>query len=295
MDVVHSDIDRFWELWPQLEGGSVEDAAALLETKYLAQGTPGLQDFLNARIESAASLAATIRSKPRYYASLQPIYEMVPSRIAAIEGACKRLCSILSVAKTLDTYLLIGRMNSGGTVSDRGSLIGFEMFGRTDTTPWEELGDWHRSILWSLDQLPELVLHEQAHCNQTSASDGTLLSTAVNEGAADLVVSLLMGPIGDDRYRYGQDHEEELWDRFQLEMNEKDLTNWMYEGENAKDRPADLGYFIGHQICASYYAQRSDRHQALQDILSVNDHRQFLIDSGYRGHGPSELPILEGR
>ena len=292
MNVVTSDIDRFWEIWPQIVDVTKEQSAPILDSQYLAKGTPGLRDFLEKRIESAKQLAATISATPKYYASLEKLYELVPAQIAAIEGACDRLVRILPNANLVDAYLLIGRMNSGGTVSDRGILIGFDMFGRSETTPLDELGDWHRSVLYTVDQLPELILHEFAHCNQTSSRPGTLLSQALIEGAADFVVSALMGPIEADRFTFGREHEEELWERFKAQMKSSDQSNWLYEGDTAKDRPADLGYFVGHQICASYFLRQSNPERALQDILSIESHEQFLIESGYEGIDPGELPTV---
>ena len=292
MNVVTSDIDRFWEIWPQIAEASLEDAESILDSQYLAKGTPGLRDFLKLRIESGRQLATTIASSPKYYASLEKLYELVPAQVAAIEDACDRLVRAIPKANLVDAYLLIGRMNSGGTVSDKGVLIGFDMFGRSDATPWDELGDWHRSILYSVDQLPELILHEFAHCNQTSSQADSLLAKAINEGAADLVVTTLIGPIAADRHVFGRAHEMELWDRFRLDMKGSDHSAWLYEGDSAKDHPADLGYFVGHQICASYLLQQSDPKRALQDILSIQDHERFLADSGYEGIDPGQLPAL---
>ena len=33
--------------------------------------------------------------------------------------------------------------------------------------------------------------------------------------------------------------------------------------------PADLGYFIGHQICASFFARQSDPREAVHRMLSI--------------------------
>ena len=51
--------------------------------------------------------------------------------------------------------------------------------------------------------------------------------------------------------------------------------------DQAKDRPADLGYYIGYKICESYYRNSSNKNQAVRDILEVKDFEQFLSASKY--------------
>ena len=47
------------------------------------------------------------------------------------------------------------------------------------------------------------------------------------------------------------------------------------------DRPADLGYYIGYKIAASYYERAPAKSQAVRDILTVRDYPAFLEASGY--------------
>ena len=60
-------------------------------------------------------------------------------------------------------------------------------------------------------------------------------------------------------------------------------------GEAAKERPADLGYYIGYKICEAYYQNAKDKKQAIKDILGIKDFNQFLKDSGYQGKFGSAL------
>ena len=60
-----------------------------------------------------------------------------------------------------------------------------------------------------------------------------------------------------------------------------DASNWLYQGDKAKDRPADLGYYIGYKICEAYYAHAVDKKQAIKDILEIKDFNQFLSASRY--------------
>jgi hypothetical protein len=80
---------------------------------------------------------------------------------------------------------------------------------------------------------------------------------------------------------YGLAHEHELWIEFQREMNGTDASNWLYNGDRSKDRPADLGYFVGARICGAYYARAADKRQAIKEIFAMPDPAAFLAKSGY--------------
>ena len=56
---------------------------------------------------------------------------------------------------------------------------------------------------------------------------------------------------------------------------------WLYNGNSSKDRPADLGYFIGYRICEAYYNQAEDKEKALNEILKINRFKKLLKKSGY--------------
>jgi uncharacterized protein YjaZ len=64
-------------------------------------------------------------------------------------------------------------------------------------------------------------------------------------------------------------------------MNGKDAKNWLYQGADVKDKPADLGYYMGYKIIESYYKNASDKKQAVRDILEIKDFNAFLKASRY--------------
>ncbi|MBC7808379.1 MAG: hypothetical protein H7145_19775 [Akkermansiaceae bacterium] len=64
-------------------------------------------------------------------------------------------------------------------------------------------------------------------------------------------------------------------------MNGKDISNWFYQGDRAKDRPADLGYYIGYKICEAYYERAKDKNAAVRAMLETTDVAAFLKASGY--------------
>jgi uncharacterized protein YjaZ len=140
--------------------------------------------------------------------------------------------------------------------------------------------------------LPRIVLHELVHANQHYGKVDSLLAECVKEGICDFVVTLLLGPHDSTHYTYGRQNETALWERFAKEMDTQNYSNWLCEGTNAKDRPADLGYFIGHQICAAYFAARGDVPAAVGEMLHVTDFRAFLSESQYEGSAAVYTAII---
>ena len=84
------------------------------------------------------------------------------------------------------------------------------------------------------------------------------------------------------RYRYGDQHEKDLWEEFQRKMTENNWSPWLY-GNKDDSRPRDLGYWMGYKIVKSYYEHAADKNQAIVDLLNISDFNKILSQSGYMG------------
>ena len=110
----------------------------------------------------------------------------------------------------------------------------------------------------------------------------SLLGRSLHEGGADFIGELITGGnINQHLHKYGNARKKQLWLEFKKEMNNKDTSNWLYQGDKAKDKPADLGYYIGYKITEAYYNRAKDKKQAIKDILDIKDFNAFLKASGY--------------
>jgi hypothetical protein len=115
-----------------------------------------------------------------------------------------------------------------------------------------------------------------------STSQETLLAQSLDEGCASFLAAIVMQvDPAQAASPYGLAHEHDLWVEFQRDMNGTDASQWLYQGDRATDRPADLGYFMGARICAAYYAHASDQRQAVRDIFAMPSATDFLARSGY--------------
>ena len=280
--IVTSDLPRFIRaLTMAAQAPSDAERVAILQRDYLDAGSPGLKDFLELRIQSAKNLFEAIATHPKYYGALEQAVPRVAEMEPAIRKSFRELKSLYPDAVFPDVFLVIGVMNSGGTTSDSGLLIGLEMHAKTPATDMGEMDDWHKAVLGPLEELPGIIAHELMHYQQ-GPEGKTLLSHACYEGFADFVGELVSGQNINEHLRaYGDAHEKELWSQFRGEMDGKELSHWLYQGSKAKDRPADLGYYMGYRIAQSYYEHASDKKKAVRDILTVRDDKAFLRASKY--------------
>jgi uncharacterized protein YjaZ len=181
-----------------------------------------------------------------------------------------------------DVYFVIGRMNSGGTLSETGLLVGLEMYGRHEGWPEDELGDWHRDVIAGMDRLPHIVVHELVHYQQHRNPDNSLLARSLGEGVADFIAEKASGGhINPHVHAWAEPRAADLWAEFRERMHGEEMSGWLYGGELKDGRPADLGYWIGYRIAKAYYARAQDKQAAIHDMLNIDDARAFLDASGF--------------
>lgn len=283
--IVTDDLERFWAAWDLAERNPGQ-RRAIFQREYLDAGSHGLKGFVEVRIENVDKLLAAIDRNPRYYASLRTLTSKMAAAAEPALAAMRDLHALLPEAVFPDTYLMIGRMNTGGTIHWNGLLIGAEMYGLTPDTPTDELGAWHRAVIRHRDDLPVIIIHELIHIQQAKFSrtaPANVLAQAIHEGAADFLTELILGRhINVHVHEWALPREAELWLEFREIMHGKDSEDWLYGGDSAGEgRPADLGYFIGYRIAQAYYDQVEDKRAAIRDIVATTDPAAFLEASGY--------------
>ena len=259
--IVTTDVARFWQIYDSASDGEL---ASVLRSDYLDAGTQALRDFIPGRILGPDSLAARITRERARYESARAASLRVVEQEGEIRAAWYALEYLYPYAVFPDTYFVIGRFNSGGTISPRGAIIGAEM-------------------LPDPDMIPHLVAHELVHFQQPSVPRDrrNLLAYVVREGAADFIAELVTGRTPRSAYmQYGYDHEPELWSELSAVLERSEFGGWMYGGE-PEGRPADLGYFFGYRIAEAYYQSAKDKRKAVGDIINVTDYSEFLRVSGY--------------
>jgi len=287
--VVSDDIARFWNAFDAAyESGVTADARpGIYQRLYLDPGTNGLDEFVERRIESAARLATTVNAARMYYESIRTTTLGATSSetMADVRGLFQSLLVRYGGARFPDVHFLVGRLSTGGTLSDVGIMIGVEMFSRGADTPVDGLTEWAQAVTRGSEYIPAIVAHELIHAQQKHpAQDGdNLLAFAITEGMADFVGEMLSGLHANPHvHTYANPVERELWEEFEADMSGTDFSGWLFNvGESSDERPADLGYYFGYRISEAYYAQASDKERALKEMFEVSDYEHFLARSGY--------------
>jgi hypothetical protein len=281
--LITSDIDNFWRAYDLASKETdAEKKKEIFQREYYDKGSQGLKDFITLRLNKVESFVATLSKYPLYYGSIRQESLKVNSMKSQITRSLRKLKTLYPDAVFPDVYFVIGKLSSGGTTSKNGLLIGTEMYCRTSATPEAELGEWLKQVLKSMNALPAIVAHEIIHFEQNNAASNTLLSQSINEGAADFISEMIAGQmINPHLHSFGNPRERELWEEFKREMHGKVMLKWLYNGSAIKDRPADLGYYMGYKICEAYYKEAKNKKQAIKDLLNIKDFEAFLKDSQY--------------
>ena len=114
------------------------------------------------------------------------------------------------------------------------------------------------------------------------------ISGVLTEVIADFFTVYLLGrSINEPIFDYGKAHLCSLKKEFIDDVKEhpKAFGRWLYQGNRSKDRPADLGYYIGYEIAKAYYEQEEDKLVALDNLLNVKMYKKVLKKSGFTNAG----------
>ena len=289
--LITSDIARFWRLFDKVrpESASLANSGPQFQHIDIDGGTVGVQDFVPDRIVSGDHSAARVSARWRYYGAIRSntlAIDTAGSIKTAIRKSFRKLKALCSNTVFPDVYFVIGALTSAGTVSEHGLLIGAEMNARDHSTPIDQLNGWSEPIRDAFSDLPGTVAHELIHVQQPILSrTPTLLTTALQEGAADFVAEVISGiRLNQPAHSYGDAHEEELWQAFSQALDSTNIGDWFYQGDRATgDRPADLGYYEGYKIVEAYFRRSNDKADAVCEITHIDDAHTFLRQSGYNG------------
>lgn len=283
--LIVSDIANFWQAYDASQPGNREEAFQKL---YLDRASPGLQDFIKSRIGSAKRLAGAVdRQYPKFYASVRPYTLQVEKQAPAIIRYLDRYRELYPEAHFPPVYFVIGRLTSGGTTGGSGLLIGTEVSSFGPDVDTSEIDPSFRRAMGTAEHIPLVVVHELTHTQakpplRSSVPD--LLAACLGEGSADFMTELVASSsINAYIKEWANPRRDELFQRFahDLEVSPKDTSKWMYNYGDVKEEPAHLGYWIGAEICRSYYSQAQDKATAVREIVTQAHAEAIVLGSRY--------------
>jgi hypothetical protein len=281
--LITTDIHQFWKAYDAAKKDTAQ-MTEIFQKEYFDKATPGLEDYIATKIGSIDLFVNSQKAKPRFYAAIRKNTLSIDTMKDEIFKGFYKFKQLYSEAIFPDFYFVIGRGNSAGTVSDNGLLVGIDQIAKSDEVPTEELSLWARLGFREVKGLPVIVAHELIHSQQDKLKrDTTLLSYVIREGMADFFAELVTGINPSQRqYDFAKNKKKKIWKDFEKEMYLDRYSNWIANGsQETPDHPSDLGYYIGYEICKSYYNEMSDKKQAIRNIFNIRDYKAFLADSKY--------------
>jgi hypothetical protein len=281
--LITTDVKNFWEAYDLAKRDTV-NALNLYKKYYVEPASNGLQDYLAYKIKNLKNFIKSVNTKPQFYAAVRKNTYAVDQQKHQMIQSFVKFKQIYNKAQFPDIYFVIGAFNSGGTSTDAGLLIGLDQSARTQEVPDKELTLWQKNNFTDLKALPHLIAHELIHFNQDGLAGGdtTLLAGALTEGMADFIGELISGNTANERlFVWAKGKEKQIWADFQKEMYLNRSRNWIANSDQeTADKPADLGYWVGYQICKAYYDKSTDKNKAVSDILNIKNYKEFYIKSG---------------
>jgi hypothetical protein len=286
-NVLTLDIDHFWEAFDYLKNcKTFLDSVKSFQTFYIDRATNGLLDFILARDLTAEKYVQAVSLYAAHYQAVRPNTYQAKKAEPVIEQVFARFRELYPNFKPFKVCFAIGINNTGGTTSSDFVLIGTEI-----TTATE--GNIPATDDAIIQKIKSIVAHECVHTQQklhasAQAIHCELLYKSLQEGSCDFIGELVSG--NKKLFEYGDQHEGELWTQFKNELCNQNIGNWLYNGYAVKDKPADLGYYIGYKIAESYYNNAKDKKQAIIDIIEMEDPIRFLELSKYDQKPKSQAP-----
>lgn len=279
--LITTDVQNFWKAH-DLAQKDTANRYAIYRKYYIDAASPGMDDYFAIKVQSFKAFMRGHDKKAHFYAGIRKNTALVETQKKQMMQSFVNFKNLYPQARFPNIYFIIGNYTSGGTATEKGLLIGLDQTAGSPDVPVQELSLWERNNLGQIKNLPNLIAHELIHFEQDSmANDTTLLAAALREGMADFIAEMISGKTANERLQvWAKGREKQTWADFKKEMYLERADNWIGNADQeTADKPADLGYWIGYQICKAYYAQAADKKQAIYDMLHVKNYRQFYEQS----------------
>jgi hypothetical protein len=265
------DVDRFYKIYDAAGGHPTADQ---LQHDYLDPGSDGLHHLAKVRNVSGAAVAKTLTEHPEIYSDSKRCMVVLPRVRRRLETTLLKLGDLYPAAKLPPVTILVGRgkpVAVGAPAS--GVQVGLEALCATN---------WLNPNVE--DRFVHVIAHEYAHTQQSQvlADDEhpTVLELSLLEGAAEFTAEVISGDVAYSQFGAStKGREKEIETAFISDEDKTDLSQWF--NNSTREKPGDLGYWVGYRIAKAYYQHAADKRQAFREILEMSDPKAFLAKSGW--------------
>jgi uncharacterized protein YjaZ len=267
-----SDVSNFFQMKDSVRlARDTASQLAIIHRLYMEKASEGLIAFMRNKTDLDRKWLSLLETQPVFWDSLQMRFPLISKAATGLEKQIGHFAVMYPGLKPAKTFFLIGIRQQGGTIRGNLSIIGAEVVLSNATTTEKDL--------------IRMGLHEFVHTQQARPDFQKIdvLTSSIREGAGDFIASLVSGIPTDEPYtRFGKEHEQQVWEKFREEMNTTLNDNWVSTGDNPRLMARDLGYFVGYQICQSYYARATDKKTALKEIIELDYSSKEAVLSFFR-------------
>jgi hypothetical protein len=281
LKIIDTDVRNFWKAYDLAEKDPL-NAGKIYMDNYINKGTMALQFYYIDKINNINNFVYMHNLRKKYYATIRKNTLKASQLKSTYQKSFVNLKKIYPQAIFPPVYFVIGKLNSAGTASSEGLILGIDQACMSPSADTTELSNWEKANISTFENLPLTVAHELIHFQQGGmASDTTLLKAAILEGMADFIGELISGKSANESLLiYAKGKEKGIWTDFKKEMYLNKAYNWIGNGEQKDSgKPSDLGYWIGYQICKAYYEKAKDKKKAIYEMLHIKDYKKFLEQS----------------
>ena len=284
-----SDIKKFWIAFDSVKNSNAINKTQIFENIYIENASKGLKDFIKSRDFTSEKWIKSFTEYPKFWNSIRPKTENIHKDFNQVEKIYKKFQKIYPEFNPPKIYFTIGILKGGGTVINGNLIIGSELASSDKFVDYSELPKNYQDRMKINSGIMFLTTHELVHTQQNlnNSYKANLLGNCLKEGSADFLAELILNKKVEAPYiDFGMKNQCEIWEEFKKEMYGQDFQNWLSNTAAIKDRPADLGYFIGYIITKNYYKNSLNKKQAIKEILTLdfadeNATKNFLKKSKY--------------
>lgn len=253
---------------------------------WVLNGPDALRDFYFHRYESVDRMCRVmVKEEPEHYHYLQQVYEA--GKFDGIKKQCedmiRRFAKRYPPGTYPTVYIVPGLLNMGGSVTNLGLYIGADKFVEPDTTSSGMSEAVEEKMITAMKgTIFHELMHFQQHYRDT-VNVNNILGKVIYEGVCDFLVQLFTGQdIHQIQDPFLEDPQvlKQVLTELQQDRDSQDLGRWVYNSAT-EDRPKDVGYKIGAEVCRSYYNQHSDKDQAIYELLNTSDITELYRKSKY--------------
>lgn len=254
-----------------------EDQLKIVQTVYVDRGSEGLKTFISWNGANTERWLNYMFNAKDYLMEMRPYMESVQKQLPIIEAKLQNLNKLYPNFVSGSIYFFVGVGFVGANPDGKNNIIiGTEKVVR-------------KSEYFAIP----IALHEFVHVQQKKGN-GQLLTQVIAEGMADFISELLFGKdLAENGFaehiRLGRKNEKLIWNLFKKDMFTLDngFMGWLYGSKEIKGQEIqDLGYFMGYQICRSFYNTSPDKEKAIKQMLELDFNsneavKSFVLNSNY--------------